>query len=360
MSTQNADEKKICSMPGESLVCGTYVEWMGNTWLITELDAQCEVYQSALMVQCNYTLKWINGSGEIVSRLVNVIDGTKYLTGEYYNRVAVPNMTVGDARLQLTMPYDEETVLLNRNQRFIIDLDDATEPQTFELSKINRTGKVFNGHGVFVHMLTESGFNPEVDNKELGIADYYSRIAQFDVALRNMTDSITLKVGDTFKIDAVVVKNGTEQSNMPVSFSCSDDAVATVSKDGVVTGVADGSCSVMAQYLTFKKVVGVVVSDVQSEPYIIFDLPESVSTINVGTSITVRATLYDGAVPVDGAALSGALDCENSVATMAVDDGAFIISASRDRKNIGKVITLTVTDGGDCEATRTFKVKGWS
>lgn len=360
LSTQDATEKKICSMPGESLVCGTYVEWMGSTWLITELDAQSEVYQSALMVQCNYVLKWVNGNGEIVSRWVNVIDGTKYLTGEYYNRAATPNMTVGDARLQLTMPYDDETVLLNRNQRFIIDLEDATEPQTFELSKINRTGKVFNGHGVFVHMLTESGFNPESDNIELGIADYYTRIGQFAVMFKNVTDTLSLKVGDSFDVDAVVVKNGTEQSNLPVSFSCSDESVATVSEDGVVTGVGEGRCSVAAQYLTFNKVVDVVVSDVQSAPYIIFDIPESVNTINVGASIVVTATKYEGVTMVEGAGLNGSVDCESGVVSLTSDGNQFTLTASRDRKNIGKVVTLTVSDGGGCEASRTFKVRGWS
>lgn len=103
VSSQNINEKKIISMPGESLVAGSYVYWMDNHWLISELNAANELYMYATMLQCNYELKWINDSGDIVTRWVVAEDGTKYLTGEYYQGM----MTVGDARCQVTMPRDE-------------------------------------------------------------------------------------------------------------------------------------------------------------------------------------------------------------------------------------------------------------
>ena len=41
VSSNNTDQKKIISMPGERLLCGSYVYWMDNTWLITQLEASC-------------------------------------------------------------------------------------------------------------------------------------------------------------------------------------------------------------------------------------------------------------------------------------------------------------------------------
>lgn len=357
ISTTKFAEKKIIAMPGESLICGTYVEWMDNVWLITEANAPDEVYKSGLMTQCNYVLRWVNDRGEIVSRWVSVVDGTKYLTGEYYQ----PNMTVGDARLQLTMPRDEETVLINRNARFIIDDPDATEPQTFELSKINRTGKVFNGHGIFVHMMTENGFNPKTDSKELMIADYYNRIGQFSVRFKNVDEKIVVTAGSSFGLEAEVLKDGAPYPSAEITFMSSDELVAAVDEVGVITGLADGECTITATYLTFTKELRVVVGEEQSDPYIMLDLPEDVATINVGATIDVAATVYDGNAVVDGAVISASLDCVAKIATATVDGNMISVTAGRDRKNIGAVITLTVNDETTgASISRSFKVRGWT
>lgn len=231
LSTQDNAEKKICSMPGEYLECGVYVEWMDNIWLITDLNAPDEVYQTALMTQCNYVLKWINDRGQIIERPVSVIDGTKYLTGEFY-QVRGLGITVGDSRMQLTMPRDDETVLLNRGARFLIDDPAATEPQAYELTKINRTGRVFNGHGVFIHMLSECNRNPEKDNFELMIADYYDDDGQPRVVDSHIEDSENegltqlvvgreseqILVASTMKIPISLYVNGVQQDQFAIAY----------------------------------------------------------------------------------------------------------------------------------------------
>ncbi len=175
-STQKLKEKNIHTMPGETIFAGTYVEWANSIWLITSVDECSEVYQTGLMVQCNYNLKWVNPSGEVVSRMVIAIDGTKYLTGEYSQQF----VTVGDARMQVTMPRDDETALIDRDDRFLIDDPKAEDIQAFEVTKLNRASSVYNGHGIYVHMLVESPRNDEVDNYELMIANYYDRIKESD------------------------------------------------------------------------------------------------------------------------------------------------------------------------------------
>lgn len=83
INSDNLNEKRIISMPGERLVCGSLVTWMDNRWLITELDANSTIYMRAKMVQCNHLLKWVSGDGVIHEQWSIVEDGTKYLTGEY-------------------------------------------------------------------------------------------------------------------------------------------------------------------------------------------------------------------------------------------------------------------------------------
>ena len=357
LSTQNDEEKKICSMPGEALVCGTYVEWMDNVWLITQLNAPNEVYQTALMTQCNYLLKWVNDKGEIISRWSIAVDGTKYLTGEFYQ----PYMTVGDSRMQLTIPRDDETVLLNRGVRFLIDDPSSTQPQAYELSKINRAGNVYNGHGVFIHMLTESNFNPKTDNPELMIADYYTRIGKFAVRINNAADELNLSAGDTFQIDACVLKDNVPYENGVMSYESSAPSVATVDENGLVTAVAEGVVKITVSYLTYKQSLDVSVSGetAQSQTYISLSIPDSVDSISVGATISAVAILYKDGVTQDDAEFTVRTDCVPTVATVSITGGDLTITASRDRRNIGKSFTVTV-ESCDVGISRTFKVRGWT
>lgn len=357
LSTQNDNEKKICSMPGEYLVCGTYVEWMGNFWLITELNAPNEVYQTALMIQCNYELRWVNDCGEIISRWVNVIDGTKYLTGEYYQAM----MTVGDSRMQLTMPRDDETVLLNRGERFLIDDPSATEPQAYEITKINRTGKVYNGHGVFVHMLSESNRNDNADNYDMMIADYYTKIGKYDVRILNALSSLTVDTNSTFRLDAIVFKDGVEFSNAQLSYFSSDESVAVVSEDGIITPVSGGECDVVVSYYTFTNSVHVCIGsgDTDEPSYIVINSNEA--SISVGSAVVLPIALYVDKTETELKDITVSLDCADDVATALFDGGDVILSAGRDRKNIGTIVTLTISsDAYAVSTSRQFTIRGWT
>ena len=77
INSDNLNEKKIFSLPGETLRCGGLVEWMNNRWLITELDANTEVYTRAKLLQCNHLLKWVSADGVIHKQWSVVEDGTK-------------------------------------------------------------------------------------------------------------------------------------------------------------------------------------------------------------------------------------------------------------------------------------------
>lgn len=80
INSDNLNEKMIYSMPGEDIVNGSMVYWMNNHWVVTERDANCEVYTKAKMLQCNYLLKWIeiiDGEPTVMEQWCIVDDGTK-------------------------------------------------------------------------------------------------------------------------------------------------------------------------------------------------------------------------------------------------------------------------------------------
>lgn len=363
ISSRHDTMKKIIAMPGETLTNGTYVKWMGEIWLITSVDPQSEVYQSGSMTQCNYLLKWVNDSGEVVSRWVIALDGTKYLTGEYDQNT----MTLGDSRLQLTMPRDDETVLVNRGARFLIDDPDANQPMAYELTKVNRSGAVYGGHGVFVHMLSEDNRQDGNDNYDLMIADYEKRIGKFSVQFNNASDSLQLELGDTFVLQAQIYKDARPFESGEVTFSSSDPEVATVSDNGVLMAVADGECEITASYLTFSCTTNVTVStSAIGEPeaenrYISFGNLDQTNYALVGSTISLAAELYSGGEKVDDAEFTYSIDCASTIATISVADNVATISVNKNRKNIGVTFTITATcDDGSVTHSKELTVKGWS
>lgn len=170
INSDNLNEKFMLSMPEEDITCGGIVSFASNYWLITEKDANNEVYTRTKLVQCNHLLKWVDDNDVIHEQWCVVEDGTKYLTGEFEDRNFVT--TRGDSRIAITLGRNADTLKLCRKNRFIIDDPDRLEKLAYTLSKPLMTGKVYNGNGIFSFVLQECASTDD-DNMELGIADYY-------------------------------------------------------------------------------------------------------------------------------------------------------------------------------------------
>ena len=81
INSDNLDEKYVYSLPDEDLNIGDLFYWSDNYWLITERDANTEVYTRAKALQCNYLLKWvevIDKEPVIMEQWCYVEDGTKF------------------------------------------------------------------------------------------------------------------------------------------------------------------------------------------------------------------------------------------------------------------------------------------
>lgn len=170
IDSDNLAQKTLCTLPGERLPHGGIVEWMNNYWIITELDANSELYSKAIMRQCNYLLKWIADDGNIIERWCIVEDGTKYLTGEYGDRNFI--ITRGDARVSLTLPKDRYTIRLNRDDRFLIDDYNSPNVLAYRLTKPFKLGGSYGDDGVLYFVLQECN-TEDTDNLELHIPNYY-------------------------------------------------------------------------------------------------------------------------------------------------------------------------------------------
>ena len=177
LNSDNLNQKTLCSLPGEDIRHGAYVDWMDHKWIVTERDANSEIYTKCIMVQCNYLLRWINDNGEIIERWSVVEDGTRYLTGEFSDSFLVA--TKGDSRIAVTLPKDLETLALDRDARFIIDDYAVPNPLAYRLTKPFKLGGSFDDNGVVIFVMTECNTEYD-DNTDLHIADYYKHFPRED------------------------------------------------------------------------------------------------------------------------------------------------------------------------------------
>lgn len=187
LDSDNLNIKTICMYPGEPLSNGSMVLWNDQSWLVTALDANNELYFRGTMQQCNYLLRWISTEGKIVERWSIVEDGTKYLTGDYSDRDFV--VTRGDSRISLTLPKDSETIRLERENRFIIDDYDAQSPLAYKLTKPFKLGGTFNGEGVLRFVLTECN-TEDTDNLQLHIPNYYKYFPRKEIVEGDISEVV--------------------------------------------------------------------------------------------------------------------------------------------------------------------------
>ena len=170
INSDNLNEKLMYSMPKEDFDCGGLVEWMDNHWLITEKDANNEIYTKVKLLQCNHILRWIDENDVIKEQWCVVEDGTKYLTGEMEDRFFFT--TRGDSRIAIHIGRNEDTVKLGRQNRFLVDDPDHEHKLAYALTKPLRFGHTYNNKGIYSFVCQEVVATDD-DNQELGIADYY-------------------------------------------------------------------------------------------------------------------------------------------------------------------------------------------
>lgn len=170
INSDNLDEKKILSMPGETIKHGSLVHWMDQYWLVVEKDYNTTLYTRAKLQQCNYLLRWVSEDAVIHEQWCIVEDGTKYLTGELEDRHFV--VTRGDSRIAITMAKNEDTIKLNRETRLVVDEPGSPKPLCYILTKPIKLGHSYGDEGCVKFVLQEVTGTGD-DNYELRIADYY-------------------------------------------------------------------------------------------------------------------------------------------------------------------------------------------
>lgn len=166
---------KIEFRNGQLFHSGTYVQIENafgqvDTWIIMDVLDDL-FFPQHLIKKCTYCLKWKNYNGDIISRWIAFNDSYRLEEGiRYYdNKTVLP-----DGSMIFFIGYDGETALIDQDDRFIIDADIYKNiPDCYKVTNRSIT-RVTNSNGIITLFLQRTQFNPNTDNAELMIADYFN------------------------------------------------------------------------------------------------------------------------------------------------------------------------------------------
>jgi hypothetical protein len=284
--------KQIQLIPDQTLNFGDIITWNGEHWITTSVDYQGGIYFRGSIQKCPSSLKWLDSKGAIreawfslttdIQRGLGIVDGKPMI---------MPN-----ERRYIILQKNAYTSEIVKLQRFIFDED--------------RCWRVASINSLFTNLITmeleEIPLSTELDNVELRIANYY--LHNYTVEITNGT-SVNLNTSGTLQLNVTTKDNGVI-TDLPITYTTTDNTIATVDSTGLITCVANGTVSVKAALSndpTVFSTMSVVVSDVVTSGWTLDITGNDYCTVNqmqrfVGevknngitdTTKLIRWTLYD-------------------------------------------------------------------
>lgn len=146
---------------------GSILSYDNDNWLCLTCVNYHNQYLKGLFQRCNYKLKWQNDKGEIIERWVISQDASAYNSGVDGNKT----LQYGTDQLMIYVPCDIESVKVQRDKRFMIDVN-TSFPTTYKLTRVDTTSRTVNGVGYCIWLLTESQMDEQKDRVDLMLCDY--------------------------------------------------------------------------------------------------------------------------------------------------------------------------------------------
>lgn len=245
-----SDDKYIIVESKSGMATGSQVLWRGHYWLVfSEEHKTVPTHKQGKIRATNHQIKWMVGDkicGNGNGYPAYVQNNTLYTLGV---ATSGQNAWVVNAKYGMYMKDSDEARLIKIGQRVFIG---GNVYQVMFKDFVAR-------RGLISFLLEEEFFNPNKDNAELGIADYYDAIHKEDPIVSPDTKEVVIKGSETAKIGSLVtyeahfLQNGTEQQANITEWTISDtERVATI--------VEQSPTSVKIRYESNFQKVGSIIS----------------------------------------------------------------------------------------------------
>ncbi len=157
--------------------------------------------------------------------------------------------------------------------------------------------------------------------------------------------------GQTLQLNVEVKIDGETISNPEITYTSSNEEIATVDENGLVTTILNGICTITATYNDVSDSIDINSVTIIPDDFEIVLTPTNANTIKIGTSLVLEAHAMNNGVEdltkhfnwylinVDGSS--------NTYATIVSNDKTCIINASNSYSHINKYIKIKAELVGD-------------
>ena len=259
------------------LPIGAYVKYNNNTWIVYNPDNIASPTGNGIVIRCNTTYNTLDYYGNLIKTPMFYAKGTVLASSPYYMEFSA---TI-DGYQHVIMQLNEVTKKITNNTRIILG------KSAFGMYGVSDFPEEFTGDPNSCHI-----FRADLRLQETIEADdlvnHVADVKHFSFKI-HIGASDTMRQGGTQQLTVDAYRNNkavqsSEDNPITYLWSSSDENVATVDEDGIVTAIGEGYCQITCTLKENPNVtdacgINVLVS---SEPYIDFTspVPEKIKAFN--------------------------------------------------------------------------------
>lgn len=204
-----------------TLRAGQYIRARSQTWMINALPDNNGMYEKGIAWQCKYNVRFISPiTGDIVSYPVYDLSSTQSGSGE----TVKPHMTIGASQHLVYIPFNHETICLDSGFRFLLDKNEEN-PTAYRLAQVDPMSySCGENDGLIQWAIVETQFDPDTDNRELMVADYFGKselskpdiVEGYQLILNCSNRENKVIYGENIAVDICLLKDGAYVEDVPM------------------------------------------------------------------------------------------------------------------------------------------------
>lgn len=316
---------KKCSFDIQSKVhTGSLIEFDEKKWIVISKIFNKMAYKVGSVLECNNTITL--NKNHILHNIPCIIESSVrlYQLGEKDNKY----LSEPSTNIVVRIPNNDITRLIKRADVYKIGMQ--------------------NYRVVDVNDVIESGLL--VLKMEFALSEQ-PKDSITTVTILNGEEVNMNYQGQTLQLNVEVKIDGETISNPEITYTSSNEEIATVDENGLITTVLNGMCIITATYNGVSDSIDINSVTVIPDDYEIVLTPTNADTIKIGTSLILEAHAMNNGVEdltkhfnwyltnVDGSS--------NTYATIVSNDKTCIINASNLYSHINKYIKIKAELVGD-------------
>ena len=225
---------------GHDVSIGKMYQFNNNYWLTINVDKHKTLAADATVKRCNNTLRWQDSNGAVYS-VPCVLDYNIKLNRDYATAGSMVVIPAGKAICHVQ--FNSITNTIKPNQRFLFGNENNWTAYRIEgggIDNYNNLTTLDNMSTGLLVLTLEADFSDTAgDDLVNGIANY---IRNEYIIVVNPT-SISGSISQTVQLQSSITLNGSTVAR-DVIWSSSDETIATIDENGLVTFISLGTCSI--------------------------------------------------------------------------------------------------------------------